>query len=336
MGRPEEGDAQGLADYPARFRRRRANPVSEQDSWDLKDIASRAATTWDVVSMVARWHLVNHPQKVVVLNVLFDGEGSHAPVFGEQGVPLVICQSQGKAVHEAEGASPALIGDRSRHAFGLQGFDAKAKSDEVLSVIAAQVDDLLVEQQVRHGEPKAQLEHPVQHVPLAELDQYGTVADEDLHDVSVCLSHHDTLDFADPHTQEFGGFGSRYRVLRQRSQAEAPEPFGAFLLRQRTGFMCPPGSPGAAEYARYCCFADDAQVTHTDHQGCGADAEYLLDLDQITEAKVETPAAHSPGQVPSKVPQRCQRVEAAILTCGLEMTVVKREIIWLLPLPIVG
>lgn len=60
-------------------------------------------------------------------------------------------KSQGKTVHEAEGASLALMGDRSRHAFRLQGFDAKAKSDEVLSVIVAQIDELLVEQQVREA-----------------------------------------------------------------------------------------------------------------------------------------------------------------------------------------
>ena len=175
-------------------------------------------------------HLVNDPQEVVVLNALFEGEGSHAPVFRQKGVPLVMGQGQGKAVHQAEGAPPGLIGDCGRHAFRVQGLDAKAKSDQVLSVIAAQVDEFLVEQQVRHGELKTQLEHPVKQVSLRELDQHGTIADEELHDVSVCRSHHDALDFADPQTQQFGGFGFRYHVLRQCSQAEAPETFGAFWL----------------------------------------------------------------------------------------------------------
>ena len=94
-----------------------------------------------------------------------------------------------------------MIGNCGRHALRIQGFDAKAESDQVTSVIAAQVDEFLVEQQVRHGELKAQLEHPVKQVPLGELDQHGTVADEDLHDVSVCRSHHDALDFADAQTQ---------------------------------------------------------------------------------------------------------------------------------------
>ena len=44
-------------------------------------------------------HLVNDPQEVVVLNALFEGEGSHAPVFRNQRVPPVM--GQGKAVHQA-------------------------------------------------------------------------------------------------------------------------------------------------------------------------------------------------------------------------------------------
>ena len=135
-----------------------------------------------------------------MLNTLFEGEGSHAPVFRKQRVPPVMGQGQSKAVHEAEGAPPALIGDCGRHAFRVQGFDAKARSDQVLPVIAAQVDEFLVEQQVRYSELKTQLEHPVKQVSLGELDQHGTVADENLHDVLVCRSHHDTLDFADPQT----------------------------------------------------------------------------------------------------------------------------------------
>ena len=69
--------------------------------------------------------------------------------------PCVTGQDQGKAVHEAEGASPGLIGDCGRHAFRIEGLDAKAKSEQVLSVITAQVDEFLVEQKVRHGELKA-------------------------------------------------------------------------------------------------------------------------------------------------------------------------------------
>ena len=86
--------------------------------------------------------------------------------FRQKGVPLVMGQGQSKTVHQAEGAPPALIGNCGRHAFRVQGFDAKAQSDQVLSVIAAQVDEFLVEQQVRHGELKTQLEHPVKQVSL--------------------------------------------------------------------------------------------------------------------------------------------------------------------------
>ena len=35
-------------------------------------------------------HLVDDPQEVVVLNALFEGEGSHAQVFREQRVSLVM------------------------------------------------------------------------------------------------------------------------------------------------------------------------------------------------------------------------------------------------------
>ena len=63
------------------------------------------------------------------------------------------------------------------------------------------------EQQVRYGEWKAQLEHPVEQIPLGKLDQHGAVADEDLHGELVRCPHHDALDFTDPQIQQFGGFG---------------------------------------------------------------------------------------------------------------------------------
>ena len=108
-----------------------------------------------------------------MLNALFEGEGSHAPVFRKQRVPLVM--GQGKTVHQTEGAPPALIGDCGCHAFRVQGFDAKAKSDQVLPVIAAQVDEFLVEQQVRYSELKTQLEHPVKQVTVQICGDLGTI-----------------------------------------------------------------------------------------------------------------------------------------------------------------
>ncbi len=90
-----------------------------------------------------------------MLDALFESEGYHAPVLRQKGVPLVMGQSQGKAVHQAEGPPPALIGDCGCHALGVQGFDAKAQSDQVLAVVTPEVDEFLVEQPVRHGELKA-------------------------------------------------------------------------------------------------------------------------------------------------------------------------------------
>ena len=140
-------------------------------------------------------------------NALVLREGPHPPVFRQKGVPVMMGKSQGKSIHQTQGPTPALIGDRRRHAIGIQALHAKSHPDQISPVIASKVDELLVEQQVRYGEWKAQLEHPVEQIPLRKLDQHGAVADEDLHGELVRCPHHDALDFTDPQIQQFGGFG---------------------------------------------------------------------------------------------------------------------------------
>ena len=50
-----------LAGYPVKLRRRRANSCSGTGLLGSARIASRAATTWDVVSMAARciWSMIH-------------------------------------------------------------------------------------------------------------------------------------------------------------------------------------------------------------------------------------------------------------------------------------
>ena len=56
-------------------------------------------------------HVVNDPQEIVVRNALVLREGPHPPVFRQKGVPVMMGKSQGKAIHQTQGPTPALIGD---------------------------------------------------------------------------------------------------------------------------------------------------------------------------------------------------------------------------------